>query len=262
VAVAIPGGWAEKTPPRIPGLTLTSASAIGPVADPKHALVFGRARGAWPHYLPASFVRRLTPPSVVDRRQVVKIGNTETFRYARLRVRGLPLSAAVYVVPRQGGSETLLCLANSPSFRASCESTIARGRVGGAGISLTPSAAYAGTMSRAVRNAGARRATGVRSMKQAKTPGGQARGARAVSAAYASAARRLRTATSAPLIRPANQKIVGALSLTASAYRRLANAALANDRGRFAAAKGQVRKAEAELQAALTGLERIGYTVR
>ncbi len=262
ISIVAPQGWSERSVPRIPGMKLTYSGALGPASKSAGTLVAGRAQGVWPHYLPASFVRRLESQSAVNRREVVKIGHADAFRYRGLRVKGLSQSANVYVVPQRAGSQTLICLTVGPSFAATCESTVAGARVDGTGVSLTPSPAYASAVTTAVKRSSSARASGLGSMGRAKTPLEQASAARAVAGAYDAAARKLMRATSSPLIVPANTKIVGAFSAAASAYRKLAIAAGSSSPKGYAAARRQAAQAEAGLQASISGLGQIGFGAR
>ena len=262
VSIPLPAGWSSAAAQTIPGLALTSPGAAAPAARASGTLVWGQAHGVWPHYLPASFVARLKSNGVVDRRQVVKIGKADAFRYVDVGVKGLAKPVNVYVAPQAGRTKTFVCLKGASSFARSCESAVAGAKIAGTGFALTPSSSYAAAVTRAVKTAGAGRASGIRAMKAAKIPAKQAPGARTVAAAYSSAGGAVRKATSSPFLLPANKRIVVAFSSASSAYRKLAAAAVAKSNSRYAAARREATRAEATLQKSLAGLGDVGFTVR
>jgi hypothetical protein len=194
----------------------------------------------------------------------VRLGELEAYRYAGLRLRGIPGRAALYAVPNTGGVATLACVPgrDGAAFLADCEQAASTLSLTGVrAFQLGPSPAYARSLGRTVRRLASARSRGTARLRQARTPGGQGAAAGPLAGAYLAAARSLARVTVSPADAPANRSLVALLRRVGSAYGRAASAARRGDGAGYASAARAVRRGDAAIARALRGLRRLGYRV-
>src|SRR5207244_9704036 len=104
---------------------------------------------------------------------------------------------------------------------------------------------YAGVLNATIRKLNTDRAKGLARLKAATTQKAQAVAARAVSRAYARAARRIAGVATTSFIRQAHARIVSDLRQVSSSYGQLANAAGSGNRGGYGRARARIRGQEA-----------------
>ena len=261
--IELPADW-KRTPtvPRIPGLSLTEASNVAPETDVSTSLLAGTASGSGATLLPPAFERNLERRPATD--DVVKLGDTEAYRYRGLNVRGLGTPLTVFVAPMQTRVATLVCVGATGSTHArECERTASTLQFDDTEpLPLGARKEYAQALERVLAKVSLARRTERNSLTDATTAARQARAARALAEAYRSAARDVRGLPTGPAERPATADLEGATRRTASAYRKLASAAQATSSAEYDSASNAVRQSERRFDRALDRLGRLGYRVQ
>jgi hypothetical protein len=250
-----PDGWQRTdSPPEIPGLRLQSPIALSKGADGSgNALQAGTSAATGPSLLPETFLRRLSKEPARD--DAVRLGELDAYRYRDLRPEGFNGPLTLYVAPTTAGVATVACSATAASadtFLPECED-VAGGLklVQGDAFALGADKDYLAKLDSAMKRLNADRERGSSALRKAKTPDGQGKAAASLSQAYGRARRALRGDPVSPAVRDAAASVQSALARTQAAYGRLAVAARGGNEGAYAAARGDVRKGEAALQAAL-----------
>ena len=253
-----PGDWTRASqPPEIPGLSLASAVALAPSGgEAQGTLVAGLVEAENGTLLPSDFLQRLSRRPAQD--DAVKLGELEAYRYKDLAPRGFDRSLTVYTAPTQQGVATIACAApnvRASAFLAECEGVAATAKLtSGTPLPLGVNLDYLDAVDRTVDRLNALRASGVRALRRAKSGRGQAVAGRRLAGAYRAAAVALRHSEAANTV-AANTAIVKALGQAASAYRRLAASARRGSRKAYDQSRKRVSRAEADVKAALKGLE-------
>ena len=262
VSLSAPVTWRRLTSaPSIPGLKLTNTIALAPMAtgDSAGSLV-GNVAAAWPTFLPASF-RSAVGERAVRRHEIVRLGDLSAFRYSRLSPRGFHGVVTVYAVPQPKRATIVACYGSaSASALAKCDSIAASLKLANAKpYPLDPSPHYAAVLNGALTTLKAARRKGLVALAAAKTQAAQATAAGTIAAAYGRAARTLRGAKPTAYIRPANLRILAALTRTQTSYTRLQSAARTGDSGRYESARRLIRANEAAVRSEVNGLTRLGF---
>jgi serine/threonine-protein kinase len=255
LALRFPAGWAStQRPPAIPGLDLGDGLAL---SDGRGGgLTAGTMDRVGRDLLPRSFVRRLAREPARDDR--VRLGRLSAYRYRDLRPRGFDRPLTLYVAPTTAGVATVACYAAAAADcdREAGSLTLRRGRA----LALGPDASYARRVDGAMRELNRARSTGVRALRAAHTPAGQAKAAAALSRAPG---RALRAAGAAP--GPAERRphatLVAALRDEQRAYERLTSAARGQDRSGYTRAARAAARADKDVGLALERLRRLGYEI-
>ena len=264
VTLTAPNGWSKSTtaPDLLRG-AVGSPLELAPTATrTAGGLVVGQAATAAPTFVPESLQRAL-PAAALERRDRVRLGDLEAFRYAGLTPTGLDGELTLYVVPQQRRSTVIQCYARrgaAASVLDDCNEIAATTAIRGAKpISLAPSDDYAAVVNAAVRELTTRRDAGLRQLRRAKTQRQQGGAADAVARAYRAAAGRLNRAPVTLLTRAANRELVASLLATQSGYRQLAVAARRDDRTSYDAARRAVALQQRRVDRALLALRDLGY---
>jgi hypothetical protein len=254
IEVGFPDGWRRAPKPlSLPGLELDDRVDLGPASAPGgEGLAAGLTQATGSTLLPQAFVGRLPAP---PRQDAVKLENVDAYRYRGLRPAGFTGRLTVYTVPTSNGVATVACAAGTgdrTGFLSRCEAATATLRLTrGRAFPLGPDKAYERRLQAAITRLGRARKAALQRLRRARTPGGQARAARAAAAAHTSAARSLRGGSPSPAARGLNAAVVARLEEVAAAYRRVAAAARRGSRGAYNRARRNVRRAEAALTRAL-----------
>jgi hypothetical protein len=259
-----PSNWQlAASPPKLPGIAFANPIVLTAARNGAQLAAGEVADAGGPTLLPASF--RASVQGGLPAPDPISLGPLEGYRYLSLRVAGVAAPVTLYVIPTSAGVATVACvLATGPASAAptQCAQIAASLRLLGATpFPLGPSAAYARLLSHTFSSLRADTRAGLAALKSAVTPAGQATAARRVAAAYATAARSLRSATISPSAKDANGAIVTALGRIAHGYSRAATAAAAGATGIFARAGGQIASGSNALSSALRQLAALGYRV-
>jgi hypothetical protein len=266
VSVTVPGGWAKaKAAPTVLARSVEAPLELAPAAERTAAgLVVGQTKAGAPTFVPAS-LRQALPAHALEKRERVRLGALEAFRYRGLTPRGLDGRLTLYVVPQEKRSPVLQCFVRRgapASLLDECESIAATATVRGAKpVSLAPSAQYATLVSGALRTLQGQRDTRLRTLRRAPAQVQQAAAADALARAYRLAAGKLTRAPVNVVNRSANRELIGALAAAKAAYEQLGVAARRDDRTRYDAARRRIAQAERRIDGALVGLRKLGYTV-
>jgi hypothetical protein len=250
-------------PADIPGLELESPIALVSQRDDGAALVAGvgrRARG--PRLLPPRFITLLERQ---PRREAVRLGALDGFRYRGLRHRQIPGELTVYAVPTTNGVATTACLAprGRDEALARCEAAVTTLSLQeGEQLPLGANQRYAAALNTALAALEAQRVSGLRDLGEARAPAGQARAAEHLEHAFRGTAAGLAGASPGPLEQGIHRSIATALSRAADGYGALAEAARQGRRNAYDRAAAKVARAEEALDVAVLALERLGYRVR
>jgi Protein kinase domain len=264
VTLSAPTGWAKATTaPDVLRKAVKARLELAPTGSPTAGgLVVGQAATTAPTFVPASLQRAL-PARSLDRRDRVRFGGLEAFRYAGLTPSGLDGELTLYVVPQEQRSTVIQCFARrgaADTVLDECNDIAATAVVRGAKkISLAPSDQYAAAVNDALRGLATRRDAGLKRLRQARTQTQQAPAADVVARAYRFAAGRLSRAPVTLLTRAANRELVSALAATEAAYRQLGAAARRDDRTGYAAARARISRAQRRVDRALQSLQKLGF---
>ncbi|MBA2794540.1 MAG: hypothetical protein H0U32_11205, partial [Thermoleophilaceae bacterium] len=265
ISLTYPSLWKPlERAPRVPGLELEAPLALGPLGgDGEAGLVAGQVAQPGPGLLPAGLRDRLEgePP----RRESVRLGRLEAFRYRGARLSGSDKRFNIYAVEHSGGAATVVCFADEAEADAvlpGCERIAASMQLPGSRTyGVSPNAAYAERVNDAMGTLNKARARARADFTRARTPNGQARVADRLARSYGTAAATLEREQVTPQVRSANGAIVAALSATRDAYRQTGAAARRGDRPAYDAARAQVRRSEAGVERSLRRLRDVGYAV-
>jgi hypothetical protein len=261
ITLDAPTSWKRNaSAPSIPGLRLTKSVALAPTTTgTSGGVVAGHAAVAWPSFVPSAF-RKAVGTKALRNPERVKLGSLDAFRYRNLKPRGFGSTVTAYAVPQQKTEVVVACY-GSATLLSTCDGVAASLKLAGAKpYPLAPSRSYAAALNGVIRTLNNARRKGLAALSGASTQAAQGSAASAVQAAYASAARKLRRTRTTAYIRPANARIVAALSRTQSAYGRLAAAAKSGDRSAYDAARKVIRSDEAAVRAEVRALRDLGFT--
>jgi Protein kinase domain len=252
-----------ERPPAIPALDLASPIALVSERGDGAALIAGLGRQArGPRLLPPQFITLLERQ---PRREAVRIGALEGFRYRGLRHRQVPGELTVYAVPTTAGVATTACLAprGADEALARCEAVATTLSLReGEQLPLGPNQRYAAAMNTALAALEAQRVSGLRELREARAPAGQGRAAEHLAHAFRGTAAGLAGASPGPLEQGIHRSVATALSRAADGYGALAEAAREGRRTAYDRAAAKVARAEEALDVAVLALERLGYRVR
>ncbi len=260
--LSFPDSWARATdPPAIPGLKLENQLALTEKeASKDDALAAGTTDATGPSLLPAAFLDRL--PDEPKRDDAVKLGDLDAYRYAGLQPEGGEGRLTVYVVPTTVGVVTVACsaaTAGAKGFLPACEDVAGTlNLVNGEAFPLGADEDYLTALDKAMDRLNSDRKSDVAKLRKAKTQGGQASAATALSKDYARAAESLRGLEVSPAVQDAADSVNEALTDTSKAYSRLAKAARGDNAGAYNAASKDVKQGEAALKRALAQVQAAG----
>jgi serine/threonine protein kinase len=257
-----PGDWAPTEAPSILGLSLRTPIALAPSGDATDVgLVAGYTDASGPTLLPPPFVE-LVGGDLQGRERVLMNG-LQGYRYSDLEHEDMGDRVNLYVTPTTLGAATIACFARAGNTSlAACEGIagtlrLTRGRA----YALGPAPAYARSLSATLTTLARRRSLGIRRVRSASSVAAVARHLRSIARVYATSARRLGRRTLSPELEPTNRAIVAATARTGREYEGLARAAASGSNARYAAGQRRVQSAERSLNAAVSRLGSLGYSV-
>jgi hypothetical protein len=244
-----------------PALRLSSAVVLARGGGAGEIVAAGRTNATGPTLLPANLTSRLPRRPTPAR---VRLGALQALRYDDLRPAGSTMALRVYAVATSARVTDVVCAASPAALRALtpvCERIAQTLRLRGArGLPVGPSARYAAEVTRTLRDVSSGRAAAVGHMR-AGTRAVQATAARAAARVYEQSAHTLASMNVSPYDEGANAALASALASTQDAYERLAAAAHAGRRSRYAAARTSVGTAERAAMQSIYRLGRLGYAV-
>lgn len=251
----------DATPPGTGDATARrDAVPPGTPGVPARRRVPGRADAPNATLLPAELLARLRRrPGKPDR---VALGALQAFRYDGLRVRGMDGVLAVYAVPASSGVATVAC-SGATAAPADCARAAATLRVlGGRVFPLAPRTPYARRVKTAMGELNRVRERSRDRIRFAPDATIQAEAAEDLAGGYKAARRSLSGLRVSPQEAAAHAAVLAALARARAAHLRLAAAARAQDTAGWAAATGDVGRAEGAVASSLDGLRPLGYRAR
>jgi hypothetical protein len=256
-----PADWTRSASAAYPlNLVVADAVSVAPNGAADTRLTAGLATPAGS----VNFVASVgpSPPSG----ELVALGEASARRYRAARVPGRFSQATIYLAPAAGGIATVACLARdaqaAASFTPRCERVAGSLRLaGGADGPARPSGRQEAGVRRALLRVNTARTRYRSRLERTRTAAAQAGAARALASVHARAARALTSLRLGGLAQPGGRAAVRALEREARAYRAAARAAVAGDRGGYAAAGRSAATADAALRRALRLLRVVGFEV-
>jgi Protein kinase domain len=199
--------------------------------------------------------RTLLPPGTKHGEgQLVRLGDQEALRYTSPR-------HAVYTIPVGRGALLILCSGTAEVLRR-CESAattvVFNGRKPGR---IGPDPGFAAGLTQAIARFDAVRVAERRALAAAKSPDARAGHAEVLASAYATAAAQVESVRAGPHEAPIAVSLVRSLGRARDGYVLLGAALRARDHGGYIAAAKKIRAADAQANASLRALARLGYAV-
>jgi hypothetical protein len=252
-----PSTWTVQATPRLPGLKLTNALAVGSAKRPQGQLVIGTEASA-AGGLPATFTSTLSGQPEPD---LVSLGRQQFYRLLDSGLTSGRGGEAAYVLPSGGRTVVAVCRAGVQAFAGLCERVLAT-------LSVTPaprttpvlSATYATGLNTILTSLRSARQRDLASLASARTGAGQAKAASALATLHSKAAKAV-LALPAGAAGSTNTALGNALTQLSSGYADLARAASAANAHAYARAQAEISKANSAVAAALAGLKKLGYQV-
>jgi len=262
VLLNAPPQWRVSSAPEIPGFAVRHAVALAPAGNPSQAgLLAGTLPLAQGTPLPSQLLARLSQRPTTA---VVGLQEAQAYRYTDLRIAGYERSLAVFVVPNPGGDPTALVCYASPgqaSQLRACERSVAALRLAGQAqtYDLAPQPEYAQRLRAAIAALDLQRSALRGQMATGASPGAARSAAAQLSRVFAATAAALSGLEPTFATGQAQAVLSGAILRARAAYALLATAAGRRSEASFAAARGQVERAEAGVDRALEGFALLGY---
>jgi serine/threonine protein kinase len=256
IAVTVPAAWRTVDAPTVSGLEFAGRPVAARAPDGDATVVAGIVDGRGPTLLPAAFRDRL---SAVPDPAPVRLAHVEAYRYSVPRAQGTAgLVRHLYAAPTSRGVVVVGCSGTVPAGTCATVADSLTVADGVQAYDLGPRAAYAKAAGRVITRLRRDRASGLRRLRSARTPDGQASGSAAVAQAYGRAADGLRFKP-APLEADAHAVMAASFRRASTAYARLAAAARAGRRSTYAARRTRAARADQAARAAVAALARLGY---
>jgi predicted Ser/Thr protein kinase len=187
--------------------------------------------------------------------ELVRLGRYDALRYRSPH-------HATYTIPVGRGALLVLC-SGMPGVLRRCESIattvvlhgIQAGRIG-------PDPVFAAALGTAVTHLDAIRVAERRALRAAKSPDARAGHAEVLASAYATASAQVDSIPAGPHEQSAQKQLERAFGLARDGYVLLGAALRARDHGGYVAAVRKIRTAEAQANAAIRALAKLGYPLR
>lgn len=263
ILLSYPQDWqSAATAPRIPGLSLVHSVVLAPDGDVTQAgLITGQLPASEPSLLPEQF---LTAIRSLPDTEVVDLVETQSYRYARLSIKGFDRTLNLFVIPNPGGNPTALACYASASFSAqmrTCEQIVATLAVvkQPPSYDLAPESGYARKLRTSIDALDRQRVTLRSEMRSGAPPSMVQSLATRLAAGFAN------TAASLLLLEPslptsqAQARLSQLLLRARDAYTALAAAMAAKSSSRAASARIQIYKAETGINTVLENFALLGY---
>jgi hypothetical protein len=263
VVLAYPSDWQPvRAAPAIPGLLLTNAVSLAPRGDGGDAgLLVGQLSQSEPSLLPRTFVARLRS---LPNTEVVDLVDTQSYKYASLRIEGFDRMLTLYTIPNPKGDPTVLACYASASHSAemrACEQIVATLTLAeqSSSYDLVPDPEYARRLSASIDALEAQRVASRREMGAGASPRKVQTLATRLAAGFASEAVSLSLLEPPSVTGQVQATLSQAILRARNAYEALAAAAAAESPSRAATAQKQVDEAEASVDAVLESFALLGY---
>jgi hypothetical protein len=197
------------------------------------------------------------------RRQIVRLGAFEAYRYQGLHPTGFGKSLTFYAVPGREITSIACFSGGTQAVLRECEGIASSLSIHGAKpVPLRPSPRYAVALTSALTALNDARRRGLADLRKAKTQPRQAAAISRMARGIALGTRRLRRAQVPTLVAIPHNAIVASTQQAAAAYRTLGSAASAGNRRRYDVARRLVRAREDRLEREVASLVPYGYAVR
>ena len=252
-SLELPADWQRGNPRGVlTGVPLSGTLAARPQGARQTGIVAGRTESTTKDFLPSG----LTPSPGVDA-EPVRLGRYDAYRHRGLRAGRSGPQVTAYSIPAEGGAAVVACYATAaaaPAFMPTCERVASTVELRGARpMRLTAVRTERRRLSETVAKLRTSRSASRRRLAAARTPGRQARQARALRGAYLDARRSFAKLDAA--VEPPGWKaqVLTQVRRVERAYARLASASARGARSRYATARRSVRRSEARLARLLAG---------
>jgi hypothetical protein len=265
VLLSYPQSWqVAAAAPTIPGLSLIRPVVLAPDGHVTRAgLIAGQLPASEASLLPKQF---LTAMRSLPDTEVVDLAKTQSYRYARLSIKGFDRTLSLFTIPTPGGNSTALACYASASFSAemqTCEQIVARLAVVKQSQSpshdLAPEPGYARKLRASIGALDGQRVA----LRSEMSPGAPAptvqRLATRLAAAFANTADSLSRLKPSPVTGQQQARLSQSISRARDAYAELAAAAAGASPSRAAAARIQVYEAETAINTVLENFALLGY---
>jgi hypothetical protein len=263
ILLSYPQGWQSVAAgPTIPGLSLVHPVVLAPDGHVTQAgLVTGQLPTSESSLLPKQFLAAMR--SLPDT-EVVDLAETQSYRYARLNIKGFDRTLSLFTIPNPEGKPTALACYASASFSAemrTCEQIVAKLAVvkQPPSYDLAPESGYARKLRASIDALDGQRVT----LRSEMRPGAPAptvqRLATRLAAAFASTAASLLQLEPSPATGQQQARLSQSISRARDAYTTLAAAAAGASPSRAAAARIQVYEAETAINTVLENFALLGY---
>jgi hypothetical protein len=261
--LSYPQSWqAAAVAPTIPGLSLLHPVVLAPDGHATEAgLITGQLPASESSLLPKRF---LTAVRSLPDTEVVDLAETQSYRYARLSVKGFDRVLSLFTIPNPAGNPTALACYASASFSAqmrTCEQIVATLAVvkQPPSYDLAPESGYARQLRASIDALDGQRVT----LRNEMRPGAQAstvqRLATRLAAAFANTATSLLQLEPSPAAGQQQARLSQSISRARDAYTALAVAAASGSPSRAAAARTQIYEAETAINTVLENFALLGY---
>jgi hypothetical protein len=255
-----PVSWEQSaTSKSIPGLELKDAITLSPRGETSSGLLSGTLPAGEPAPLPASFLERL---SATPHAEVVSLVSAQAYRYSEIVLPGYKGVFDLYAIPSGAGTRVIACFAPRHLTAAgqSCERIVANVTLTGtAPLTLTPAAAYAGSLGPAVAELDHARLATRRELGESASAPSVVAPARSLAARYRHAAATISNLEAPAPAAAAQVELSQSLSAAAKAYVELAASAETEGVATYDAARARVTRAESGVDKALESLVLVGY---
>jgi hypothetical protein len=248
--------------PTIPGLSLIHPVVLAPDGHVTQAgLIIGQLPAGESSLLPKRF---LTAIRSLPNTEVVDLAKTQSYRYARLSVKGFNRTLSLFTIPNPGGNTTALACYASASFSAemrTCEQIVATLAVVKQPPSddLAPASGYARKLRASIGALDGQRVRLRSEMRSGAPAPTVQRLATRLAAAFASTAASLSQLKPSPATGQQQARLSQAISRARDAYMALAAAVAGGSPSRAAAARTQVYEAETAIDTVLENFALLGY---
>jgi serine/threonine protein kinase len=256
LSVQVPAGWTPRAADGLDAFALDGATAAGPAEGGTVLLGMAPADSTTAALLPPDLAA-VAPEPIVER----LASGVGAYRYDGLQTgsgRGV-----VYAVPTSAGVATVVCRMAEPAdpeFATACEGVAHSLAVRDARVFTPgPNAAYARTVGKVVRAVNGAQRPALRRLRDARTPGAQARAVTGVHTRIERAARPLRTLEPSPADRAPNAALAKAFGTLADSYAALRGAAERSRGQAYNTARSRVTRSRRAANAALDNLRDAGY---
>jgi hypothetical protein len=263
ILLSYPRGWqSAAAAPTIPGLSLIHPVVLAPYGHATQAgLIAGQLPASESSLLPKQF---LTAIRSLPDTEVVDLAETQSYRYARLNVKGFDRTLSLFTIPNSRGNPTALACYASASFSAEmriCEQIVATLAVvqQPPSFDLAPESSYGRKLRASIGALDGQRVRLRSEMRSGAPPPTVQRLATRLAAAFADTAASLLQLEPSLATGQQQARLSQSIMRARDAYIALAAAAASGSSSRAAAARIQVYEAETAINTVLENFALLGY---